>query len=37
MAGKSVNHSQVIMSNVMLPQHANQSGRSWWRDYENDG
>ena len=24
--GKSVNHSQVIMSNVMLPQHANPSG-----------
>lgn len=26
MVGKSVNHSQVIMSNVMLPQHANPSG-----------
>ncbi len=26
MASKSVNHSQVIMSNVMLPQHANASG-----------
>jgi acyl-CoA hydrolase len=26
MAGKSVNHSQVIMSNVMLPQHANAAG-----------
>ncbi|TGE33419.1 acyl-CoA thioesterase [Desulfosporosinus sp. Sb-LF] len=26
MASKSVNHSQVIMSNVMLPQHANPSG-----------
>lgn len=26
MIGKSVDHSQVIMSNVMLPQHANASG-----------
>ena len=26
MTGKLVNHSQVIMSNVMLPQHANQAG-----------
>jgi acyl-CoA hydrolase len=26
MASKSVNHSQVIMSNVMLPQHANPFG-----------
>ncbi|MDQ7097137.1 acyl-CoA thioesterase [Desulfosporosinus sp. PR] len=26
MAGKSVDHSQVIMSNVMLPQHANPAG-----------
>ncbi len=26
MTGKTVSHSQVIMSNVMLPQHANQSG-----------
>jgi Acyl-CoA hydrolase len=26
MAGKSVNYSQVTMSNLMLPQHANPSG-----------
>lgn len=26
MAGKSVNHSQVIMANVMMPQHANPFG-----------
>lgn len=26
MMGKTVNHSQVIMSNVMLPQHANPFG-----------
>jgi uncharacterized protein (TIGR00369 family) len=26
MTDKSVKHSQVIMSNVMLPQHANQAG-----------
>lgn len=26
MASKSVSHSQVIMSNVMLPQHANAAG-----------